>query len=181
MHCTGRRRSCQVRTVATKLAGRDFAKPASRKLALNGRMHRWSSCENTLWGGTKAGGVPHFCARWQAERPVVQVHRELNRTIWLGRGPLPQLAVAMTGQSWPAMRVSAKCRTISASAQPKRNRRFFAPTFAGSFCLMPRWFSTWWAGLDSNQRRRKPTDLQSAPFSHSGTPPGKSSIVADFL
>src|SRR6185436_13581270 len=30
---------------------------------------------------------------------------------------------------------------------------------------------TWWRRLDSNQRRRKPTDLQSAPFSHSGTPP----------
>ena len=29
----------------------------------------------------------------------------------------------------------------------------------------------WWRGLDSNQRRRKPTDLQSAPFSRSGTPP----------
>ena len=25
--------------------------------------------------------------------------------------------------------------------------------------------------MDSNHRRRKPTDLQSAPFSHSGTPP----------
>ena len=29
----------------------------------------------------------------------------------------------------------------------------------------------WWRGLDSNQRRRTPADLQSAPFSHSGTPP----------
>jgi hypothetical protein len=29
----------------------------------------------------------------------------------------------------------------------------------------------WWRGLDSNQRRRAPADLQSAPFSHSGTPP----------
>src|SRR6218665_1948252 len=28
-----------------------------------------------------------------------------------------------------------------------------------------------WRGLDSNQCRHKPTDLQSAPFSHSGTPP----------
>ncbi len=28
-----------------------------------------------------------------------------------------------------------------------------------------------WAGLDSNQRRRKPADLQSAPFGHSGTYP----------
>jgi hypothetical protein len=34
----------------------------------------------------------------------------------------------------------------------------------------PVW-SSWWRRLDSNQRRRKPTDLQSAPFSHSGTPP----------
>ena len=29
----------------------------------------------------------------------------------------------------------------------------------------------WWRELDSNQRRRPPTDLQSAPFSHSGTSP----------
>ena len=32
--------------------------------------------------------------------------------------------------------------------------------------------------MDSNQRRRKPTDLQSAPFSHSGTPPRK---AADYV
>ena len=38
----------------------------------------------------------------------------------------------------------------------------------------------WWRGLDSNQCRRKPTDLQSAPFSHSGIPPEKNSIVASF-
>jgi uncharacterized protein YajQ (UPF0234 family) len=31
--------------------------------------------------------------------------------------------------------------------------------------------STWWAGLDSNQRRRTPADLQSAPFGHLGTDP----------
>src|SRR5690606_4954127 len=31
----------------------------------------------------------------------------------------------------------------------------------------------WWRGLDSNQRRRAPTDLQSVPFSHSGTPPNR--------
>ena len=29
----------------------------------------------------------------------------------------------------------------------------------------------WWRGLDLNQRRRTPTDLQSVPFSRSGTPP----------
>ncbi len=36
----------------------------------------------------------------------------------------------------------------------------------------------WWRGLDSNQRRRTPADLQSAPFSHSGTPPPKPRIIA---
>ncbi len=29
----------------------------------------------------------------------------------------------------------------------------------------------WWAGQDSNLRRRKPAELQSAPFGHSGTCP----------
>ena len=29
----------------------------------------------------------------------------------------------------------------------------------------------WWTGKDSNLRRPKPADLQSAPFSHSGTCP----------
>jgi hypothetical protein len=29
----------------------------------------------------------------------------------------------------------------------------------------------WWRGKDSNLRRRKPADLQSAPFGRSGTPP----------
>ena len=31
--------------------------------------------------------------------------------------------------------------------------------------------SKWWAELDSNQRRRKPADLQSAPFGHFGIYP----------
>ena len=35
----------------------------------------------------------------------------------------------------------------------------------------PEFHRSWWRGLDSNQRRRTPADLQSAPFSHSGTPP----------
>ena len=32
-------------------------------------------------------------------------------------------------------------------------------------------YPNWWAGLDSNQRRRKPTDLQSVPFDRFGTDP----------
>jgi hypothetical protein len=38
----------------------------------------------------------------------------------------------------------------------------------------------WWRRLDSNQRRRKPTDLQSAPFSHSGTPPRRTRNYPSF-
>jgi site-specific DNA recombinase len=34
--------------------------------------------------------------------------------------------------------------------------------------------SSWWAGRDSNPRRRKPPDLQSGPFDHFGTDPRKS-------
>ena len=39
----------------------------------------------------------------------------------------------------------------------------------------------WWRRLDSNQRRRKPTDLQSAPFSHSGTPPASHRLCHEFF
>ena len=34
----------------------------------------------------------------------------------------------------------------------------------------------WWRGKDSNLRRHKPADLQSAPFGRSGTPPSHFSI-----
>ena len=46
-----------------------------------------------------------------------------------------------------------------------RGRDFSAPS------TVPIVAAGWWRGLDSNQRRRAPTDLQSVPFSHSGTPP----------
>ena len=38
----------------------------------------------------------------------------------------------------------------------------------------------WWRRLDSNQRMRAPTDLQSAPFSHSGTPPRRTRKYPSF-
>ena len=51
-------------------------------------------------------------------------------------------------------------------------------TFRGSHpipCIKKRRLSSslliWWAGVDSNHRRLAPTDLQSVPFSHSGTYP----------
>ena len=47
----------------------------------------------------------------------------------------------------------------------------FLPFSAPSSCLWRHTGKSWWRRLDSNQRRRKPTDLQSAPFNHSGTPP----------
>ena len=52
-----------------------------------------------------------------------------------------------------------------AKVLPLNYSRLEEPTSISEFCF------AWWRRLDSNQRRRKPTDLQSAPFSHSGTPP----------
>ena len=37
--------------------------------------------------------------------------------------------------------------------------------------LSRRCMSWWWAGMDSNHRNPKMTDLQSVPFNHSGTYP----------
>ena len=37
--------------------------------------------------------------------------------------------------------------------------------------LLPQLNSQMWAKMDSNHRRRKPADLQSAPFGHSGICP----------
>jgi hypothetical protein len=38
----------------------------------------------------------------------------------------------------------------------------------------------WWRGKDSNLRRRKPADLQSAPVGRLGTPPRKRAAYSDF-
>src|SRR5690348_18488187 len=40
-------------------------------------------------------------------------------------------------------------------------------------CPLPAIPRKWWRGKDSNLRRRKPADLQSAPVGRLGTPPGK--------
>ena len=40
--------------------------------------------------------------------------------------------------------------------------------------------SKWWRGKDSNLRRRKPADLQSAPVGRLGTPPRKRAAYSDF-
>src|ERR1700748_263834 len=40
--------------------------------------------------------------------------------------------------------------------------------------------SRWWRGKDSNLRRRKPADLQSAPVGRLGTPPRKRAAYSDF-
>ena len=42
---------------------------------------------------------------------------------------------------------------------------------AASFAGPPPPHTSWWRGKDSNLRRRKPADLQSAPVGRLGTPP----------
>ena len=71
------------------------------------------------------------------------------------RGKPPQYA----GRLRPAVRVGLLCSVRATPENPPGARLFHC--------------QTWWRGLDSNQRRRAPADLQSAPFSHSGTPPGR--------
>gem|GEM_PF-3352098 len=51
----------------------------------------------------------------------------------------------------------------------KRFSLVSAPLFYLAAC--PEKDGKWWAGLGSNQRRRKPEDLQSSPFNRSGTYP----------
>ena len=43
--------------------------------------------------------------------------------------------------------------------------------------IKPRGGARRWWRMDSNHRRRSPADLQSAPFSHSGTPPDASAVA----
>ena len=61
-------------------------------------------------------------------------------------------------------------RPVTTLAHRRATRAAILPCGWRSACLA-RCLAFWWRGLDSNQRRRKPTDLQSAPFSHSGTSP----------
>ena len=48
-------------------------------------------------------------------------------------------------------------------------------------CSTPRRYSCfqsfWWRGLDLNQRRRLPADLQSVPFGHLGTSPRNANVI----
>ena len=88
-----------------------------------------------------------------------------------------------------SMQAAARGRAGTAEARSNIqpiNDRCLSPSFAVNRCRnrgqsrgrtpqpLRKWRKTavgWWRGLDSNQRRRTPADLQSAPFSHSGTPP----------
>src|SRR5881394_4637425 len=53
-----------------------------------------------------------------------------------------------------------------------RNPRLATPLDQNS-TIRPHTRTQWWRGKDSNLRRRKPADLQSAPVGRLGTPPRK--------
>ena len=105
------------------------------------------------------------------ERATSPLPRECSTTEPHGR----KLA-AHTRQShtWPALERETGIEPASlawkAKVLPLNYSRPAKPLPQRSTCHSA---SAWWRRLDSNQRRRKPTDLQSAPFSHSGTPPGR--------
>src|SRR6187399_673141 len=62
--------------------------------------------------------------------------------------------------------------TLEAHAS-KPSTRENPPTIYPSNLAFPPTQNSWWRGKDSNLRRRKPADLQSAPVGRLGTPPGK--------
>ena len=64
----------------------------------------------------------------------------------------------------PCVPLRSSCWTLTPPMIPPKARR----TGEGTAARLVR---KWWAGLDSNQRRRKPADLQSAPVGRLGTYP----------
>ena len=62
--------------------------------------------------------------------------------------------------------------TIELHPQRINNNNLLHPQLTRLIRLNTLLLNNWWRELDSNQRRRKPTDLQSAPFSRSGISPG---------
>ena len=63
--------------------------------------------------------------------------------------------------------------TLKAHASKPLTREKPPTNYPSNFVLLPTPKSEWWRGKDSNLRRRKPADLQSAPVGRLGTPPGK--------
>ena len=100
------------------------------------------------------------------------------------QGQTPNLSLCQQERETGIERVSlawkAKVLPLNYSRTDRAARVDAAPMLGNHFQLLnsirlkP---VCWWRRLDSNQCRRKPTDLQSAPFSHSGTPPEASLIL----
>src|SRR5690606_16791783 len=86
-------------------------------------------------------------------------------------GPAPRAEAAGAGDGIRTRDIQLGKLTLyrlsysRAVERPRARKRWDAP---GGLRRRP---GVWWAGLDSNQRRHKPTDLQSVPFNHSGTYP----------
>jgi hypothetical protein len=80
------------------------------------------------------------------------------------------VGIEPTSSAWKAevlpLNYTRRC-TASADLEPFRSRFHLDPV-AG------------WRGKDSNLRRRKPADLQSAPVGRLGTPPRKRAAYSDF-
>jgi hypothetical protein len=85
----------------------------------------------------------------------------LYRLSYMGVAPRCFLAAATLAPKWSGRRDSnPRPRAWKARALPTE----LLPLSAGDV-------DNWWRGEDSNLRRHKPADLQSAPFGHSGTSP----------
>ncbi len=88
--------------------------------------------------------LPRKCSTPELHRQIRAEDEAQTRDPQLGRLMLYQLSY---------FRMATPSPTIAMIVKPRIGRRLM------------------WAQMDSNHRRRKPADLQSAPFGHSGTRP----------
>ena len=90
------------------------------------------------------------------------------------RGAVAQLLRHTAGHLSPAGGASRSSPGHCAVPLCRPERRPMRVVMEGPlayFRPLPRATGNWWRGVDSNHRRLKPTDLQSAPFDRSGTSP----------
>ncbi len=100
----------------------------------------------------------------------------------LGRLALYQLSYSRSLSMSSSLRFPRDQSTVIGRCAPARIPRVFHPSSSlrlpreSRLACLVRLRSSWWRGEDSNLRRLKPADLQSAPFGHSGTSPRKAKL-----
>ena len=127
--------------------------------------------------------LPRECSTTEPYGPKYHYHRYLHRSVRRdGQACEGTTANASPTNSPPTSSTPGKPGT-ACDSEVERETGIEPASLAWKARVLPLNYSRsgdntliwnlWWRRLDSNQRRRKPTDLQSAPFDRSGTPPNE--------